>query len=95
MKVLFQPIVRLEDRTIAGFESLLRWDHPELGRLGPDDFMSVAEETGSSSISAFSCSSAPPANSPPGRARSKSIRRSSPASTCRAASCSGTISSTK
>jgi EAL domain-containing protein (putative c-di-GMP-specific phosphodiesterase class I) len=38
--------VRLEDRTIAGFESMLRWDHPRLGRMGPDDFMSIAEETG-------------------------------------------------
>ncbi|MBM6592673.1 EAL domain-containing protein [Microvirga sp. BT291] len=46
MKVLFKPIVRLEDRTIAGFESMLRWDHPRLGRIGPDDFMPIAEETG-------------------------------------------------
>ncbi|WP_457091780.1 EAL domain-containing protein [Microvirga sp. P5_D2] len=46
MKVLFKPIVRLEDRTIAGFESMLRWDHPRLGRIGPEDFMSIAEETG-------------------------------------------------
>lgn len=46
MKVLFKPIVRLEDRTIAGFESMLRWDHPRLGPITPDDFMSIAEETG-------------------------------------------------
>lgn len=46
MKIVFQPIVRLEDRTIAGFESLLRWEHPRLGRLNPADFMAVAEETG-------------------------------------------------
>ncbi|WP_407666640.1 EAL domain-containing protein [Microvirga roseola] len=46
MKVLFKPIVRLEDRTIAGFESMLRWDHPRLGRIGPEDFLSIAEETG-------------------------------------------------
>ena len=45
LKVLFQPIVRLEDRTIAGFESLLRWDHPKLGRLTPADFTQIAEET--------------------------------------------------
>ena len=37
MKVLFQPIVRLEDRTVAGFETLLRWDHPKLGRITPGD----------------------------------------------------------
>ena len=38
MKVFFQPIVRLEDRTIAGFEARLRWDHPRLGRLEPSQF---------------------------------------------------------
>jgi len=46
LKVLFQPIVRLEDRTIAGFEALVRWDHPKLGRLPPAEFISIAEETG-------------------------------------------------
>ena len=46
IKVLFKPIVRLEDRTIAGFESMLRWDHPRLGRMGPEDFLPLAEETG-------------------------------------------------
>jgi diguanylate cyclase (GGDEF)-like protein/PAS domain S-box-containing protein len=47
MSILFQPIVRLEDRTVAGFEALLRWDHPRLGRLSPAEFIPVAEETGS------------------------------------------------
>ena len=46
IRVLFKPIVRLEDRTIAGFESMLRWEHPRLGRVGPEDFMSIAEESG-------------------------------------------------
>jgi diguanylate cyclase (GGDEF)-like protein/PAS domain S-box-containing protein len=46
VKVFFQPIVRLEDHTIAGFEALLRWDHPRLGRLDADEFLSVAEESG-------------------------------------------------
>jgi diguanylate cyclase (GGDEF)-like protein/PAS domain S-box-containing protein len=46
LKVLFQPIVRLEDRTIAGFEALVRWDHPKLGRLAPREFISIAEESG-------------------------------------------------
>ena len=46
IKCVFQPIVRLEDRTIAGFEALLRWDHPRLGRLPPQKFIPVAEETG-------------------------------------------------
>ena len=46
IKVFFQPIVRLEDRTVAGFEALLRWDHPRHGRLGPAEFIPLAEETG-------------------------------------------------
>ena len=46
VKVFFQPIVRLEDRTIAGFEAMLRWDHPRLGRLDAPEFMPIAEETG-------------------------------------------------
>ena len=44
--VLYQPIVRLEDRAIAGFEALARWDHPKLGRLSPAEFISTAEEIG-------------------------------------------------
>jgi diguanylate cyclase (GGDEF)-like protein len=46
VKAFFQPIVRLEDRTIAGFETLLRWDHPKLGRLDAGEFMPIAEQTG-------------------------------------------------
>ena len=44
--ILYQPIVRLEDRAVAGFEALARWNHPKLGRLSPIEFISVAEETG-------------------------------------------------
>jgi diguanylate cyclase (GGDEF)-like protein/PAS domain S-box-containing protein len=44
--ILYQPIVRLEDRAIAGFEALARWDHPKLGRMSPSEFINVAEETG-------------------------------------------------
>ncbi|WP_425330032.1 EAL domain-containing protein [Terrirubrum flagellatum] len=44
--LVYQPIVRLEDRTVAGFEALLRWDHPRLGRIPPKDFIPIAEETG-------------------------------------------------
>ncbi|GLK78551.1 EAL domain-containing protein [Methylopila turkensis] len=46
IKVHFQPIVRLEDRTIAGFEALLRWEHPRYGRRSPSEFIAIAEETG-------------------------------------------------
>src|SRR3981189_3258130 len=43
---LSQPIVRLEDRSIAGFEALARWDHPKLGRMSPVEFINIAEEIG-------------------------------------------------
>jgi diguanylate cyclase (GGDEF)-like protein/PAS domain S-box-containing protein len=46
IKVLYQPIVRLEDRAIAGFEALARWEHPKLGRMSPVEFISIAEEIG-------------------------------------------------
>jgi diguanylate cyclase (GGDEF)-like protein/PAS domain S-box-containing protein len=44
--ILYQPIVRLEDRVVAGFEALARWNHPKLGRMSPHEFISIAEETG-------------------------------------------------
>ncbi|RLP25189.1 EAL domain-containing protein [Mesorhizobium sp. YM1C-6-2] len=42
----YQPIVRLEDGTVAGFEALLRWDHPRRGQIPPSDFIPVAESCG-------------------------------------------------
>lgn len=44
--VFYQPIVQLETRQIAGFEALLRWQHPEQGLISPDKFLAVAEDTG-------------------------------------------------
>jgi diguanylate cyclase (GGDEF)-like protein/PAS domain S-box-containing protein len=44
--ILYQPIIRLEDRAVAGFEALARWDHPKMGRLPPAEFISMAEEIG-------------------------------------------------
>jgi len=46
MTLLYQPVVWLEDRSIAGFEALMRWDHPKMGRLSPTEFIPLAEETG-------------------------------------------------
>ncbi|KQY52001.1 GGDEF domain-containing protein [Lysobacter sp. Root494] len=43
----FQPIVRLDDRQVVGYEALLRWRHPRRGLLLPGTFLGVAEETGS------------------------------------------------
>ena len=42
----YQPIVHIQTRTVLAIESLVRWNHPELGRLLPDDFIRVAEHTG-------------------------------------------------
>ncbi|GIG86595.1 putative bifunctional diguanylate cyclase/phosphodiesterase [Plantactinospora endophytica] len=42
----YQPIVTLADGTICAVEALVRWQHPELGLLGPDEFIGLAEETG-------------------------------------------------
>ena len=44
--VLFRPIVRLEDRTVAGFQALTRWRHPRLGVLDEGEFASIAEAAG-------------------------------------------------
>jgi diguanylate cyclase (GGDEF)-like protein len=44
--ILYQPIVRLDDRVVAGFEALARWNHPRLGRMAPGEFITIAEETG-------------------------------------------------
>ncbi|MFC3226075.1 EAL domain-containing protein [Marinibaculum pumilum] len=42
----YQPIVRLTDGQIAGFESLMRWRHPGRGFVSPAEFIPLAEETG-------------------------------------------------
>jgi diguanylate cyclase (GGDEF)-like protein/PAS domain S-box-containing protein len=45
-KVYYQPIVTLERGRIAGAEALVRWEHPTRGLLPPEEFLSVAEDTG-------------------------------------------------
>ena len=42
----YQPIVDLQNNTLAGFEALLRWQHPQQGNISPADFIPVAEDTG-------------------------------------------------
>ncbi|WP_372398769.1 EAL domain-containing protein [Azospirillum sp. HJ39] len=42
----YQPIVLLETGAIAGFEALMRWNHPDRGPVSPVEFIPLAEETG-------------------------------------------------
>ncbi len=42
----YQPIVDTESRRTVAFEALVRWDHPVRGRIPPDAFIPLAEETG-------------------------------------------------
>ncbi len=42
----YQPIIDLETEQLAGFEALVRWQHPRLGVVPPINFIGLAEETG-------------------------------------------------
>jgi PAS domain S-box-containing protein len=42
----FQPLVELHTGRLAGFEVLVRWQHPQLGAILPSNFISIAEENG-------------------------------------------------
>jgi diguanylate cyclase (GGDEF)-like protein len=43
--LLYQPIINA-DKSIIGAEALIRWIHPRLGPVGPDEFIPIAEATG-------------------------------------------------
>ena len=42
----YQPIISLKNNSLAGFEALIRWQHPQQGLISPIDFIPLAEDTG-------------------------------------------------
>src|SRR5207245_731994 len=46
LRLEYQPVVCLEDSSIVSVEALLRWEHPERGRIPPSEFVPIAEEDG-------------------------------------------------
>ena len=46
IRTYLQPLFRLSDNTLAGFEALMRWQHPQHGILLPDSFLNQAEDSG-------------------------------------------------
>jgi EAL domain-containing protein (putative c-di-GMP-specific phosphodiesterase class I) len=45
LSMVYQPIVRLDDAEIAGFEALMRWEHPKRGNVPPGEFIPLAESS--------------------------------------------------
>jgi diguanylate cyclase (GGDEF)-like protein len=50
LRLYIQPKISLADGAICGAEALVRWDHPTLGFLPPDDFIPIAEKSGNISL---------------------------------------------
>nr|WP_295973490.1 EAL domain-containing protein [uncultured Bacillus sp.] len=46
LELCYQPIIDIKSKEIMGMEALLRWNNPVLGQVPPNEFISIAEETG-------------------------------------------------
>jgi diguanylate cyclase (GGDEF)-like protein len=46
LRLVYQPIIELGTRRVAGLEALVRWQHPERGLIAPGEFIEIAEENG-------------------------------------------------
>ncbi|MDJ0598869.1 MAG: EAL domain-containing protein [Crocosphaera sp.] len=47
LELYYQPQIKIKTGEISGFEALVRWNHPELGKISPQKFIPVAEQTDS------------------------------------------------
>ena len=45
-RLLYQPLINAADQSLVGFEALIRWHHPTRGIVPPNDFITIAEESG-------------------------------------------------
>jgi diguanylate cyclase (GGDEF)-like protein/PAS domain S-box-containing protein len=46
LRLVYQPVVGMAERRVLGLEALVRWDHPELGEVSPEEFVPLAEDDG-------------------------------------------------
>ncbi|WP_222193916.1 putative bifunctional diguanylate cyclase/phosphodiesterase [Modestobacter italicus] len=46
LRLVYQPVVGTVERRVLGLEALVRWDHPALGEISPDEFVGLAEDDG-------------------------------------------------
>lgn len=47
IRLMYQPIIDLQEQRVAGFEALVRWRHPEYGEVNPMDLVDMAEKSDS------------------------------------------------
>lgn len=46
LEIYYQPLINLKDMSLTGFEALLRWEDPDLGKVSPELFIPIAEKNG-------------------------------------------------
>jgi EAL domain-containing protein (putative c-di-GMP-specific phosphodiesterase class I) len=46
LELYYQPLIAFDQLAVAGFEALIRWNHPSLGLVSPAEFIPLAEKTG-------------------------------------------------